>query len=607
MRRASLFLACSLALMGASLSLPADAAPKFAGSFTLDAPPAWQDSTERAQKGSWIKHSSPVVADLGPTGRVVLVASQGGRLYALKYSGGSLRKVWDSGSAIDTFIDSSPAVGDLNRDGCPEVVVGAGNEYRPHHSGVHVFDCHGRNHRYWKAPGHSKPNHVGVFSTPAIGDVDGDGYPEVVYGSFNQKIYVKDRHGKDLPGWPRENFDTVWSSPALADLNGDGKREIVIGTDLGGGARVFTCAKGIRGTLSIFNGKGEFMPNFPRCLDTPIWSSPSVQDLDGDRRLDVVVGTNNYLEDNKQVGKENVVRAWDTRSGDKLWETTLPAGTRVFTSPAIGDVGGDGTLDVAVGTIPATNYGEVFLLDAKTGKIRWHHEGGRREVCACKFMGSPVIADVDGDKKAEVVAASQDGGVNAWDEAGNAVIKDLHAPGPDPEKPWKNGSYMFFNSPAVADLDRDGDNELVLASAISGLNPLLGKVWIVATGGRGEGAWPFFKKTPDRRSALGAGTSVSAKPAPAPPPPPAPAPPPASAPAPARTTRPAASTPEATQEPTAEPTIEPTEEPFAFPTPFATEGGGPNWGLVGAAIASVLAAGGLATAAVLRRRSRSAG
>ena len=64
-------------------------------------------------------------------------------------------------------------------------------------------------------------------------------------------------------------------------------------------------------------------------------------------------------------------------------------------------------------------------------------------------MGSPVIADVTGDGRPEVLAASEDGGAQRVGRyAGKAVIADLHAP--------NNGSSMFFNSPAVADLDEDG-------------------------------------------------------------------------------------------------------------------------------------------------------
>jgi hypothetical protein len=500
MRRVVSVAAC-LAVFAAVLArTPADAAVSFVASFELGSAPAWQSASVAAAKGTWIKHSSPVVANMGSEGKLIIVGSQGGKLYGLRYRSGALSKAWDTGSAIETFIDSSPAIGDLNSDGCPEVLVGAGNEYRPYNSGVHVFDCHGSKHRLWKAPSHAKPNHVGVFSTPAIGDVNGDGDLEVAYGSFNQKIYLKDRNGADMPGWPRENYDTIWSSPALADTDADGKKEIIVGTDLGGGAAVWTCAKGIRGTMSVFNYKGEFKKNFPRCIDTPIWSSPAVWDVTGDHVFDIVVGTNNYLEFGKQVGVEKTVRAWNSRTGSLIWDTNLGSGNRIFSSPAIGDVGSDGKLEVAVGAIDPDNYGEMWLLDAKTGAIRWHREGGHRAVCACQFMGSPVIADVTGDGKPDVVAVSEDGGLNAWDRVGNAVIRDLHAPPRPGKKDWQYESYMFFNSPVVTDLDGDGDNEIVLASAISGSNPLRGKVWIVATPGRGNGPWPMFKRLAKRNS-----------------------------------------------------------------------------------------------------------
>jgi hypothetical protein len=491
MRRWSFLL--SFALVGGTVlaPTPADAAVKYATSYTLGTAPWWQTGTAPRDRGSWIKHSSPVIADMGSEGRLVIVGSLAGKLIAFRYTGGKLVRAWDTGNAIATYIDSSPTVADLNKDGCPEVLVGAGNEYRSYNSGVHVFDCHGAKHRFWRAPGHSKANHVGVFSTPAVGDVTGDGYAEIAYGSFNQKMYLKDRNGKDLPGWPRENYDTIWSSPAIANTNGTGKREVVIGTDLGGGAAVWSCAKGIRGTVSVFGGNGGFMSGYPRCMDTPIWSSPAVEDLNGDGNLDIAAGTNNYLEGGKQVGVEKTVRAWTAKTGKLLWDTNLGSLNRVFTSPAVGDVGGDGTLEIAFGAIAPTNFGEVWLLDAKTGRIKWHREGGHHAACACQFMGSPVLADVTGDGRAEVIAASQDGGVNAWDAKGNAVIKDLHSPG--------MGSYMFFNSPAVGDLDGDGDNEMVVASADKTSNPRRGKIWVITTPGKGKGPWPMFRKGPLRR------------------------------------------------------------------------------------------------------------
>jgi hypothetical protein len=497
MRRICLFVLLTV-VASVVVSSHAGASPTILARYQLDNPPSWQTADQKLNLGAWVKHSSPIIVDLGQ-GPVILVANQGGKLYALKYASGAITKLWSAD--IGTFIDSSPAVGDINGDGCPEILVGAGNGNRPLGSGVHVFDCRGRKLGFWTAP--AQPNgpsgHVGVFSTPAIGDITGDGKPEVVYGSFNTKIYAKDGWGHNLSGWPRPNYDTVWSSPAMADINKDGKRDAIIGTDLGGGAAVLGCPQPTRGTISAFKGSGRFVSTFPRCLDTPIWSSPAVQDLNGDGWLDIVVGTNNYKEYGANVGGADRLRAFDTRTGSRIWTTRFMPGTRIMSSPAIGDVGGDGQMDVAVGTID--NDGGLYLLDSRTGHIRW-----RRHVpatcSACQFMGPPVIADVTGDGKAEVVANSQDGGLNVLDQAGNWIVQDLHmlqADGTGYE------SYMLWNAPAIGDLDGDGKAEIVIAggvpTGISQTNYRIGKVWVLGSEGHGGAPWPFFKKNTKRLSA----------------------------------------------------------------------------------------------------------
>ena len=161
--------------------------------------------------------------------------------------------------------------------------------------------------------------------------------------------------------------------------------------------------------VKIFDGRGNFIPTF-RSASTPdlVDSVGSGHQRDG--RLEAIIGTNNYRGTVKS-SEIRFVRAFDTKSGREVWHTALGNRTRVFSSAAIGDVGNDGSLDVAFGTLQDPNYGEIFLLDAHTGRIRWRQEGGHRDVCACGFMGSPVIADVDGDGKSEVVATSQVGSI----------------------------------------------------------------------------------------------------------------------------------------------------------------------------------------------------
>src|SRR2546429_458892 len=80
------------------------------------------------------------------------------------------------------------------------------------------------------------------LSSPAVADLDGDAFDDVVAASFDRLIYAVDRNGNDLRGWPFHTVDTTWSSPALADIDGNGRLSVVIGSDFGyGGAPAFNC------------------------------------------------------------------------------------------------------------------------------------------------------------------------------------------------------------------------------------------------------------------------------------------------------------------------------------------------------------------------------
>lgn len=456
------------------------------------APPGW------SAEGSWIKHSSPVIADLDPSrnnGPEIAVGSHDGNLYVLRMTAGSLSLVWKG--AIGTIIDSSPSVADLDGDGFREVLVGAGNTDRKAASGVHIFAHDGSNHRHWATPDVPRFSN-GVFSAPAVGDVTGDGRPEVVFGAFNHHMYVKDANGSDAPGWEggKPVHDTVWSSASLADLNGDGDREIIIGSDLGGGDAVFGCPKEARGVVFIFEGNGSFFPGWPKCMDTPIWSSPAVVDVTSDGVLDVIVGTNNY----SPLGETWRVHAWSS-DGTSLWSTPLAGGARIFASPAVGDVTGDGRMEVAVGTIEGSS-GRVYLLDAVSGRVLWSHDDGA-DVSCCIFMGSPIMADVSGDGRPDVVAAGGDGALHASDGAGRQLFR------------LSLGRTMF-NSPAWGDIDGDGRSELVAASAGTGADVKHGRVFVVSVAGSGSAPWPMFRHDAERLGSVGSGKLGSGA---APPPP----------------------------------------------------------------------------------------
>ena len=84
-----------------------------------------------------------------------------------------------------------------------------------------------------------------VESSPALGDLDEDGHLEVIVGSNDMKVYAWHGNGTPVAGWPQTTGDIVRSSPALGDLDGDGDPEVVVGGCSGDRPGVpFSCRAG---------------------------------------------------------------------------------------------------------------------------------------------------------------------------------------------------------------------------------------------------------------------------------------------------------------------------------------------------------------------------
>jgi hypothetical protein len=286
----------------------------------------------------------------------------------------------------------------------------------------------------------------------ALGDIDGDGRLDVAVacGAATGSAYEVVVHLQSTftPGsfGPPVSLSTGSARPTairLADLDGDGRLDLVVGASTG------------TGLLLFFQQPAPATPgSFAAAVTLEVGSAPvavAVGDLTGDGRLDLVATT---------ADGRAVVLLHDTAPGTYLPGVSYPAGLYPV-AIEIADLDGDGHPDLLM----ADRSGALLVMRQAGG-------GTFDPVVAHDVFDQETralaVADLDGDGRLDLVVASA--GPPGWP---GSVAVFYQAPYPVPPgtllAPRLYTGYQGPLSVAVADIDGDGLPDLVIADGLASI------------------------------------------------------------------------------------------------------------------------------------------
>ncbi len=418
----------------------------------LRATAAWTGESDQAEAS--FGYSVSTAGDVNGDGfSDVIVGAPGfdngqadeGRAYVYTGSPSGLVTVpsWtaEGNQAGASFGSSVATAGDVNGDGFSDVIVGASlyDDVRPDagRAAVYLGSSSGLDALPDWIVGSGQANAHFGHSVATAGDVNGDGYSDVIVGanlfsnaqSFEGRAFVFLGSNVGLaptPAWTAESNQAAASfasSVATAgDVNGDGYSDVIVG------APAFDNGQASEGRAFVYLGSPAGLPA------TPAWIAESDQsgaelgssvatagDVNGDGYSDVIVGAHQYDDRETNEGRAYVflgaaagpgtVPAWTAESA----QAGASFGASVATA---GDVNGDGYSDVIVGADRYDNgeTGEgraTVYLGSASGLATapgWIAEGD--QVGAALGASASSAGDVNGDGFSDVIvgAGESEGG-----------------------------------------------------------------------------------------------------------------------------------------------------------------------------------------------------
>jgi FG-GAP-like repeat len=237
--------------------------------------------------------------------------------------------------------------------------------------------------------------------------------------------------------------------PTAADLDGDGDLDLLLGNKLDPADLKTSRVYRLENVGSV--AEPAFRMRKPLALPAHYHYAPSIGDLDGDGRPDLLLG---------QWGPR---LAWYRLSGNDpaAVDTAIVTITRGSnTVPALGDLDADGDLDLLVGE--SSGWLNYYENTGTRARPRFTLVSDEYAGLKAARRSAPLLADLDGDEDLDLLVGSELEGLTLYQNQGTRnvprfVRDSITLP-----------SVPALAAPAAGDFDRDGDLDLVIGNVGGG-------------------------------------------------------------------------------------------------------------------------------------------
>jgi hypothetical protein len=382
--------------------------------------------------------------------------------------------------------------GDVNGDGFSDIIVGVGGYDNGQTDEGAAFVYLGSalplaTAAVWTTEGDVGGAEYG-YAVATAGDVNGDGYSDVIVGAWRYAsvgrafVYHGSAAGLALtPAWSVQSDQISRFGAAVGtagDVNGDGYSDVIVG------AFIYSNGQTNEGRAFVYHGSPAGLAT------TPAWTAESDQadaefgasvatagDVNGDGFSDVIVGSHFYDNDQSTEGRAYVYHGSATGlSTTAAWIAEGNQASAFFGFPVAtaGDVNGDGFSDVIVGAYRfdngQTDEGRAYVYHGSAAGLAtipaWTVESNQVD---SRFGHAVATAgDVNGDGYSDVMVGSEFY-ANGESTEGRAFVYHGSASGLSTTAAWtaepnQAGAHFGVSVATLGDVNGDGFSDVIVGA-----------------------------------------------------------------------------------------------------------------------------------------------